>query len=192
MMKARGPTPAGAGFWTPGASGGQPMMRPLAAYEPAEWSELFVASAGASAALAGLVFVAVSINIERILQVKGLPERALETVLSLLIVVVVSIVGLIPGQSETALGIELLASALVFGVTIAILSVESLPQGSEPAYWLWSRMFVRAIAVVPLVVGAISVLAEAGGGLYWIAGAIIGAIIGSVANAWVLLVEIQR
>jgi hypothetical protein len=36
----------------------------VAAYEPSDWSDLFVASAGASAALAGLVFVAVSINIE--------------------------------------------------------------------------------------------------------------------------------
>lgn len=32
----------------------------MAAYEPSDWSERFVASAGASAALAGLVFVAVS------------------------------------------------------------------------------------------------------------------------------------
>ena len=56
----------------------------LAAYDPEAWSDLFVAAAGASAALAGLVFVAVSINIERILQYEGLPERALQTVLLLL------------------------------------------------------------------------------------------------------------
>jgi hypothetical protein len=48
----------------------------VTAYEPEQWTELFVASAGASAALAGLVFVAVSINVERILQFPGLPERA--------------------------------------------------------------------------------------------------------------------
>jgi hypothetical protein len=41
------------------------------AYDPTEWSDLFVANAGASAALAGLVFVAVSINIERILKFDG-------------------------------------------------------------------------------------------------------------------------
>lgn len=51
----------------------------MTAYDASEWSELFVASAGASAALAGLVFVAVSINVERILEFPGLPERALET-----------------------------------------------------------------------------------------------------------------
>jgi hypothetical protein len=48
----------------------------VTAYDPELWHDLFVAVAGAAAALAGLVFVAVSINVERILQYKGLPERA--------------------------------------------------------------------------------------------------------------------
>ena len=75
----------------------------MTAYEVREWSDLFVAAAGASAALAGLVFVAISINIERILKFKGLPERGLETVLLLVAVLIVSMVGLIPGQSHVAL-----------------------------------------------------------------------------------------
>ena len=39
----------------------------MAAYDVEPWSDLFVAAAGAGAALAGLVFVAVSINVDRIL-----------------------------------------------------------------------------------------------------------------------------
>ena len=65
-------------------------------YDATQWHELFVASAGAAAALAGLVFVAVSINVERIIALHGLPERALQTILLLLAAVVVSIVGLVP------------------------------------------------------------------------------------------------
>jgi hypothetical protein len=45
---------------------------------------------------------------------------------------------------------------------------------------------------VPFVIGAVSVLAETGGGLYWIVGGVIFAIAAGVANAWVLLVEILR
>ena len=49
----------------------------VTAYEVSNWSNLFVAAAGASAALAGLVFVAVSINIERILKFEG--SRSLQS-----------------------------------------------------------------------------------------------------------------
>ena len=48
------------------------------AYAPEEWKDLFVAMAGASAALAGLLFVAISINVDRIVKYEGLPERGLE------------------------------------------------------------------------------------------------------------------
>ena len=48
----------------------------MPAYSAAEWESLFVAEAGASAALAGLLFVALSINLERILKGIGLPGRA--------------------------------------------------------------------------------------------------------------------
>ena len=42
------------------------------------------------------------------------------------------------------------------------------------------------------MVGALSLLAERGGGLYWVAGGLVGALFGGVATAWVLLVEIRR
>jgi hypothetical protein len=42
-------------------------------YQPERWHDLFVATAGAAAALAGLIFVAVSINLEQILKYPALP-----------------------------------------------------------------------------------------------------------------------
>ena len=164
----------------------------VAAYDASEWTDLFVASAGASAALAGLVFVAVSINVDRILKFEGLPDRALETVLMLVSVVLVSIVGLIPGQSTTALGAEILALGLAFGLVIARLARRSLPHGPHPRAWLISRLGVAAAATLPMIVAGASLLAEAGGGLYWLVAGMVFAIVGAVANAWVLLIEILR
>jgi hypothetical protein len=158
------------------------------AYDPSEWSDLFVAVAGASAALAGLVFVAVSINIERILQFEGLPERALETVLLLVLVLVAAVSGLIPGQSEVALGIEILVATLVFGCLIWRLP--TVQAGSENLRW--ARFSVRSAGTAPFVVGGIGLLTQSGGGLYWVAAGIVFAIVGAIANAWVLLVEILR
>ena len=58
--------------------------------------------------------------------------------------------------------------------------------------WRASRIGVAALTSVPLVIGSISILAESGGGLYWIVGGIVACIVGALANAWVLLVEILR
>ena len=131
------------------------------AYDPSEWSDLFVAAAGASAALAGLVFVAVSINVERILQFAGLPERALETILLLMTVLLVSIVGLVPGQGSTALGLELLGLGFVVGAGTARLPVHTGSPQDGPAQAL-VRWGIRALALVPVLVGGISLLAESG------------------------------
>jgi hypothetical protein len=163
----------------------------LTAYDPSEWSNLFVAVAGASAALAGLLFVAVSVNVDRILAVKGLPERGLETIVLLLGVLLVSIVGLIPGQSGTALGLELLVLGLALGAFVARLPTISQAV-AVPSSWIVARWTMRALAVVPLILGGLTVLAEAGGGLYWVVAGIVFAIAAAVANAWVLLVEILR
>ena len=171
---------------------GSPTIRHLAAYRASEWSDLFVATAGASAALAGLVFVAVSINVNRIVSLAGLPERALASVLLLLSVVLVSIIGLIPGQSDRALGIELLGEAIVLGVVIFLLERRSLERSTVPPPSLAGRAVTIALGTLPFVVGGASVIAGVGGGLYWTAGGMLAAIAGGVVNAWVLLVEILR
>jgi hypothetical protein len=163
------------------------------AYAPEQWHDLFVAVAGASATLLGLLFVAVSINLERILSYEGLPERALETLLLLLAVLVIAIVGLIPAESTDAMGLEFLFVAVIVAVIVLRLpATRAEESGIEPARWRISRLGVRLMGTAPLVIGGLSVLFEAGGGLYWIAAGVVLAICGAVANAWVLLVEILR
>jgi hypothetical protein len=162
------------------------------AYDAADWSDLFVASAGAAAALAGLLVVAVSINVERIVHGQGLPERALEALVTLLGALVASIVGLVPDLSRTALGACLTASALVSGAAVAALLVRRLPYRVVPARVVAGQIVIAAAGTLPFVIAGVSVLAEAGGGLYWTAGGIVGALVGTILNGWVLLVEILR
>ena len=161
------------------------------AYSAGDWNDLFVASAGAGAALTGLLFVAVSLNIKEILGNEGLPSRALQTLLLLLSTVVVSLVGLIPGQSTTALGVELLIAGLVFGGWVLILAARALEHTREYVRPVFHFGLVTPGAA-PQIVGAVSLLAHSGGGIYWIIGGLIGALLGASINAWVLLVEILR
>ncbi len=160
-------------------------------YDPSEWSDLFVGVAGASAALTGLLFVAVSINIERILKLPGLPDRALATLLMLLGVLVASILGLAPGQSRTAVGAELIGVGLAMTAGVGVLTW--LSRGREaPTSSFVARLIVAGAGTIPFVIGGASLLLECGGGLYWILAGTVLAITGAVLNAWVLLVEILR
>jgi len=161
------------------------------AYGTEGWTDLFVASAGASAALTGLLFVAVSINLQRILELKGVPERALQALMFLLATVVVSLIGLLPGQGATALGAELLGIALLFGAAAWGLALRTIEPGHR-AWWVLERLALTAVATVPLVVGGASILARSGGGLYWIAAGVMGSIVAASIAGWVLLVEIMR
>ena len=163
----------------------------MAAYDPEAWTDLFVAAAGASAALAGLVFVAVSINVERILQYEGLPERSLQTLMLLVSVLIVSIIGLIPGQDRIVLGVELFICGLAFGLAIWSRGVRSTDPSTAGALAI-DRIALTLLGTLPFVAGGLSLLAETGGGLYWIVAGIVFATLGAVANAWVLLVEILR
>jgi modulator of FtsH protease len=108
-------------------------------------------------------------------------------------VLIVSIVGLIPGQDHVALGIELLAVTLVLVVVLGRLpTIEATSSGTETRSWVLTRWAVRLAGAVLLLVGAASVLAAGGGGLYWIVAGIVFSVVGAVVNAWVLLVEILR
>jgi hypothetical protein len=137
----------------------------MAAYDAGEWTDFFVAGAGASAALAGLVFVAVSINVDRVLRFRGLPERARATVMLLLSVVLVSLLGLIPGQSRAALAGELLGVGLVFAVVLGLTS-RSMVSGDRQRVHAFGHWLLVVLGTVPVVVGAVTLFAEAGGGLY--------------------------
>jgi hypothetical protein len=156
-----------------------------------EWTDLFVAAAGASAALTGLVFVAVSINIQEILRLPGVPDRALATLMLLLGAVVISLLPLIPDQSGAALGLELVLVGLAFIAVIGVTGGRSFTRSDNPAVRI-ELVVLAGLGTFPYVVGGVLVLADAGGGLYWVIAGVIGAIVGAVLNAWVLLVEILR
>jgi modulator of FtsH protease len=152
---------------------------------------MYVASAGAAAALAGLVFVAVSINVARILSYTGWPARGLVTVMVLLGAVVFALFGLHPDQSIESLGAELLVGGGVLTVAVLWLLLRSRPAKGEESH-VSSALVLGLIGTVPYVVAGILLVAGNEAGREWLFAGIISAIISGVANAWVLLVEILR
>ena len=78
-----------------------------------EWQNFFSAELGALAALTGLVVVAISINLSRILTVANLPSRAGEALITLVGALVVVSVALVPNQPPILLGAEFSLIGLV-------------------------------------------------------------------------------
>ena len=163
-----------------------------------EWHDFFLAQAGAAGVLTGLVFVAVSINLQQIVSDpdSGLPGRAAEALILLVSVLTASVLLLVPGQSRMMVGAEVLVVGLVtWGcvVTIQLLRLRSWgtmrPDLRKPFVL---RMALSQIATLPIVVAGIAVLVAGLGGLYWLVAGMIFSIIVALFEAWVLLVEIIR
>lgn len=163
-------------------------------YVAEEWKDFFVAAAGASAALAGLIIVAMSVNINQILKFRHLPPRAAAAIGTLILILVSSMAGLMH-QSATALGAEL----LLFGACAWVMQLKSHRQafavGKEFQRPAWESLLeagVGQVQTVPFVVAGALLLTGNGSGVYWLAGGVIAIFIFSTMNAWVLLVEILR
>ena len=155
------------------------------------WSNFFVAQCGASAALLGLLFVSVSLNLARILALPSLPERALLAMLLLLAVLVVASLMLIPGQPMRAYGIETLAAgALIAAATLAAKRRASLaPAGRR--YFIVDLALLTGATLPYFIAGGLMV-AGLEAGFDWLAAAMLLSTVKSVSDAWVLLVEINR
>jgi modulator of FtsH protease len=148
----------------------------------------------AAAALAGLLFVAISINLTRIVAISGLPERAGMTLLLLIGIVVVSTLGLVPGQTPMIFGIELLAfgtihTAFVFMLRGRIVHSEAARVSPVPP---WVREVGHVVTTIPFVAAGALEMLGVPGALYWIAPAVVSSFAIAGLSAWVLLVEIIR
>jgi hypothetical protein len=163
------------------------------AYAAKHWTDFGVATAGAAAALAGLLVVAISINLERILQFPSLPYRAGQTLVLVTLPLVTSLLLIVPGQPRAALASELLLIGLVTGSFMLVRDARTPMSEQENRV---SRLFARILPTILtcgcLVVAGATLLAEGGGGLYWLVPAVLASFIFGLINAWVLLVEILR
>jgi len=159
-----------------------------------DWSNFFQGELGAAAALAGLLFVAVSVNQTRILALGRMADRGLEGLAMLFMVLVVASLPLIPGQPTRLLGAEIFVIATATLVALVPLQLGYL-RLLEPVYRPRSNQMVRvnrvAMAVIALAGFAILCRGDEAG-FYVLAVGILLTFIAAGANAWVLLIEINR
>jgi hypothetical protein len=159
----------------------------------ADWSTLLTVEAEAAATLTGLVFVGVSINLDRIMEYPGLSGQAAESILQFLEVFLISMVVLIPSQAERALAIELLAIGVLFWVLQITVQIRYLlSRAGHPLWWFVLRAVLSQCATVPYWVAGIALLMGLSGALYWLMPGFVFSFAAGILGAWVLLVEVRR
>jgi hypothetical protein len=163
-----------------------------------EWHDFFLAAAGAAAVLAGLVFVGVSINLDMIMSnpTYGLAGRALEALVLLVAVLIVTILLLVPAQGMVPAGAEVLTVGGVDWAAVVIIQLLVLRNWhSLEASLRWHfvpRVVLCQVATLPIVAAWVSVMGWGVGGLYWLVVGVVLSLLVAVGDAWILLVEIHR
>ena len=163
-----------------------------------EWHDFFLAVAGAAAVLAGLVFVGVSINLDTIMSNPGygLAGRALEALVLLVAVLIVTILLLVPDQGMVLAGAEVLAVGVVDWAVVVIIQLLVLRnwRSLDPSFrWhLVPRVVLCQVSTLPIVAAGVGVMGWGAGGLYWLVVGVVLSFLVAVLDAWVLLVEIHR
>jgi modulator of FtsH protease len=158
-----------------------------------DWEAFYTAQLGAAAALGGLVFVGLSLNLKKILSYAWLPGRALLALMVLMAILIISSFMLMPGQSLNALGIEIaVVGVLLFlvGSGMEVYALRKVNLQNQPAFIV--NLVLLEFGILPFIVGSILLLLGIEGGFYWIAAGVIVSFIKAVTDAWVLLVEVNR
>jgi hypothetical protein len=157
------------------------------------WSNFLMAEVGASAALTGLIFVGVSINLAKILQSPALPLRALEALALLLSALVISSVLLVPGQSQIVVGAEVLGLGALVWLAVSAIDLRIMQRVQQEFKRQSAFMILLSqFAVFSYIVAGALILSIGFAGMYVLVPAILLSIIKANLDAWVLLVEINR
>jgi modulator of FtsH protease len=174
----------------------------MTAYTTEGWGELFLCAGGATAALSGLIFVGLSVNIRTVLDLDKregqnfLTGRAIEALAALLLVLVISVVALTPAIHRGVLAAFILLTAAGSAVSPSRALQASRALRASRGRALGGATILRLVTAIALTLtlaaAGVTLAADHGGGLYWLPAAFVLAITVAAVSAWVLLVEVLR
>jgi hypothetical protein len=155
------------------------------------WDTFAVVIGGAGGALIGLLFVSVSIRIDVISASPDFRNRGAATLSLFVTVLLVAILLVIPGQDAWQLGAELLVLACALGGVLWWLNRRATAQpSSQPISRVLGVVSPDVITTILLAAAGVLLLAGVDDGIYVVIPAVIAAIAGGVASAWLFLIRI--
>ncbi|HEY7940597.1 MAG TPA: hypothetical protein VID25_01515 [Candidatus Limnocylindrales bacterium] len=160
----------------------------------ASWHDFYVTMGTAAASLIGLLFVALSINLEAITggsrdDLRAFAEQAFN---SFSVVLLIAVGFLIPTDNAASLGVAFLLLGAIVGVRMlrrapAVWRGRQRGQLGDALFW---RFILPAGAMLGLVAAAVGFLVNQPSALYWLVFVIIGLLMSAARSSWDLLVRV--
>lgn len=160
------------------------------AYQPEQWHDFFLATSGAAAALAGLLFVALSLHMRFIATEQVYRDMARGSLIGLVMALVLSLLVLVH-QPAGWLGFEAGVAGAAYVVVFGGYQLFSL---RRTGWHMPRQTVIRSLAsyVLSLVgtVVAFGLSFRGGPGLYVVAIVVVVIVLWSLWNAWVLVIGV--
>jgi hypothetical protein len=161
-------------------------------YQPAEWHDFFLATGGGAAALAGLVFVAMSINLDVVAQNATHRLRAINMLTGFTAAFIICALALMGGQGHQAVGAEWFVVATVAGLSYVHHYLQAFRMGGNKADLRPNRLAGGTTCYVAQIVGAVVLMLGHVAGLYIAAVGLIILFAYMISGAWLLLVAVHE
>ena len=159
---------------------------------PEQWNNFFVMVGSGAAALAGLIFVAMSINHEIIIRNKTHKNRAINMLSGFTAIFMASSLALMGDQSHGMLGFEWLGLWLIATFIFIRGYVVAIRYGMSSIGLNAPRLAGGTVCYVAEVIGAIFLICGYSPGLYIAAIGIIVLFAFLISGAWLLMIGIYE
>ncbi len=156
------------------------------------WNDFFVMAGGGTAALAGLIFVAMAVNLDVILRNATHRNRAINMLSGFTAVFMASGFALVAKQPLRALGVEWLALWLIATIIFVRGYVVAIQAGMSSIGLNAARLAGGTACYLAEVVAAILLILGHGAGLYVAAIAAVALFAFLISGAWLLMVGIYE
>jgi hypothetical protein len=158
------------------------------------WHDFFVAQVGATAALTGLLFVAISINLRKILETRYLVDLAGQTLIILTSALCLSSFALFPNVDSAHVRWAMAATAFIAWMlaTALLRALHLLPKERKSPARVAQTVILTECATFPPFAGTVYGALTGRPIPELLACGVIFALVAGLYSAWLLMIEILR
>jgi hypothetical protein len=157
-----------------------------------QWNNFFIMVGGGAAALAGLVFIAMSINLPIINRDATHKNRAIATMTGFTAVFMICALALIGNQNYQWIGVEWLVVSLVPTVTYIRVYFRAKKVGKSAVGLSIGRFIAGTACYVAQIIGSVLLILGYVAGLYMASVAMVLSFAFFISGAWLLITGIRE